>query len=644
MATQQQIQALKSPLWRAVVSQPWPWRGYCSPPPLAVLAYALGVVLYPIPLGTGSLIVGLLGAALAVTIAVASKHVHILGLAYAAAATAAVGAWLIYANINPTFAVFDMAITGDALTVLGIGTAVLLPLWVAVKRWARRHPDGLPIPSPVAQVAQALGIDSDKRLIERAAALAGLRGVSYVDTITAPGGRRITATTSPAGSTVDDVLRSARRLEHAMGAAYKGALRVEGATDRPGVRDFYLHVSETDALAEDVTFPDDTSPLSIVNPLWIGRYADSTALEVLLPENSGKIFGVRGSGKSGGLHAIIRQLTRCTDNVTLLIDPKRGPLAGPWVAPWVLGRTDHPVIPMVAGTLAEAERMMEMLLAIGADRVSRLVSADKVTISPKLPHIQVIIDELPQLVKSAKFTTRLQELVALYRAAGIDVIAAAQRGTGPQTGGRDLISQLPLSLVYKVADPAEAWQVLQGNGANRIKIEDFEHPGSLKAFNTGATDRDIPARTAFTPVDDIPAIAEAHAANTTDLDPDALAVARRFGWDDRWTTGTGLHIMNAIRTENGVAPDGADLDMLRDAVSVMPDTDKLTTELLATRLAAHNPRRWADITAQDIRTAMDTAGVPRKGLKESPLWPEMSSPRGYRLDDITAAIVRHNRP
>ena len=160
---------------------------------------------------------------------------------------------------------------------------------------------------PPAANRQARVLEAERRLAEERARLAaqnrwprllekiGHPGVTmagreetesgYVLRLRLPGSGRVT---------ISKLRTDLERLEVAADVR-RGSLHFdEGET----ARDVQLYVSTRDFLAETIPFEDDGEPLTINEPVPIGRYEDGTICELTLREIAVLIVGLRGSGKA----------------------------------------------------------------------------------------------------------------------------------------------------------------------------------------------------------------------------------------------------------------------------------------------------------------------------------------------------------
>lgn len=273
----------------------------------------------------------------------------------------------------------------------------------------------------------------------------------------------------------------AARLRH-------GAIRLE----RGGRADeVLLHVAERDVLAETIVLPDDAEPLSVNQPLPIGLHEDGTTCTITLREVAALIVGLRGAGKSNLINVLIAQLSRCRDAVIFMIDLKGGRTALPWLRPWLDGRAAGPVIDWLATTRVEAERMLRAVLRGIDARAHSGAGGEKITPSPSLPAVILIIEEVAVIFgmnsgprSSLEGTTNTTlaalgtQVTQLGRSEAIDPVLVAQRGAVTMIGSTDLKSQCALRIGLGVATEADARLVIPDDTHIAADLARLVHPGS----------------------------------------------------------------------------------------------------------------------------------------------------------------------
>lgn len=513
---------------------PTPWRhGVVSTPLLTSAWLYAGAALAHVPADLHAHPLGphwiAAGTGAAVITAAASRFHRTRSWArttFTATWLAAAGSWL---TCTAATTPWSMASAG----VLAAATAAFTPLY-AMDRHARAHQIAAQWTAEKTGSAKAADW-------EEAFTRVGLKGVTVARKEETRGGYTLHLRFAPDGSGSEDLLPLLRKLERAKGDLRRGALRlVEGEFAADG----QLRVSTMNALGQVLPLPADDHPLTITEPLTLGMLENGEPIEILFRENSIYLVGMRGSGKSITLQVIISLLARCVDCVIWMIDLAGGNTAKRWLVPWLQGWRrpdgtviDRPLLDWVATTEAEALRILNAGHAIADDRAASM-RGGKIKPSPEQPAVYIISDENSDLMAwSLKAREPKTRLIKKGRKAAVDVIDAAQRGTGPNSGGGEINSQYDTVIGMKVNKKAETQYVfpdhysrinlaaLPGEGAAFLRLRGWKDPMPGKFFFVD-DDEDR---------DDIERMAAARADIRPDLDERAQAVAERFGYADRWS-------------------------------------------------------------------------------------------------------------
>jgi len=177
-------------------------------------------------------------------------------------------------------------------------------------------------------------------------------------------------------------------------------------------------------LTTSVTVP--VFPLSIYQPVHVGKDEFGEPVYVELAERNMLIGGEPGGGKSSAINLITAHGALSGDCRLILIDGKQVEL-GPW-----RGCADRFVGPSITDAL-ETTRWLQNLMN---ERYDRLVAAGlrKITPASGEPVYLVIIDEYAYFSATVgkkpdreEFAALVRDLVARGRAAGVIVILATQR-------------------------------------------------------------------------------------------------------------------------------------------------------------------------------------------------------------------------
>jgi S-DNA-T family DNA segregation ATPase FtsK/SpoIIIE len=177
------------------------------------------------------------------------------------------------------------------------------------------------------------------------------------------------------------------------------------------------------------------------------------------------LAGTTGSGKTALLRTLLLSLAMHNHPGRLqlvLIDPKGRGLADLTDLPHVWRPREGPVAGGVVAGVAEAARLLDLLVA-------EMVRRDAVGCS--LPRLVVAIDELADLLQSGGkgVGEALTRLTQRGREAGLHVVAATQRPAAALVGGL-VKANFPVRLVGSVVSPEDAKVAagVGGTGAERL--------------------------------------------------------------------------------------------------------------------------------------------------------------------------------
>lgn len=398
-------------------------------------------------------------------------------------ATCAAGAWLGWARFA------DVAPVAPWLWLAG-STVLLAALYPPV---ANRHARLLETERRLAEERARLAVQNRwPRLLEKighpGVAMAGREETDsgYVLRLRLPGSGRVTI-----GKLRNDV----ERLEVAADVR-RGSLHFE---DGKTARDVLLYVSTRDFLAGTIPFEDNGDPLTINDPIPIGRYEDGTICELTLREIAVLIVGLRGSGKSTLLNVLIAQLARCVDVLIFVIDTKYR-LVMPWVQPLAEYGAENMAVDWAATSRTEAELMLRAFnRGIIARAESGSAGEEKIEPDPGRPAVFLVIDELASIFgigtgpkSSMEGTTNTTlaglgtDAIRLGRSEAMDLIAASQRGTVTMLGSGDFKSQFAVQIGLHVANEADARSVIPDDPQAARTLASLRHQGTgLVRFRDG---------------------------------------------------------------------------------------------------------------------------------------------------------------
>lgn len=649
------------PIRQAATSQPWPWTVHTNPVIAAILVYTIGVVTYTaarffdlsyvhgaifaLPLAAGCIVKAL------------DRHVHPSAIGYTVTMSVLGAAWITYATGADT-----LHITG-AITCLGTG-ALVIPWYIHLMAWRKRHPEGtvaevLAAPETLPDSGDAAPDDAaTPSQVTAALAELGARGLTYLQTVPAEhgGAYRHDYRSSARGTLPRELAGFCERLDIALGSPYRGAVRVEA--DRTDVSVAHVFVAHVDFLAQTHLYPEVTTPMSITEPKRIVVYDDGAPGFVNTWQASAKIIGKRNSGKSSAAHVMVSELTRCYDELVILIDPKGAPLLGPWLRPYALGKTGKPLLYAVARTVEEMRAVTAALIEIGDMRTATLVESDKIHPSPAQPHFTLIIDEAHRVIgasgdKVVRENVRI--IISQQRAGAEDAILLSQRSTNSHLNSRDIRTQIDWTALHNVEDNAEVVAAI-GRVQREVDPMRFTAPGQILLKTSGTTSRVAPARWLRLPEERIPALAERHTEWRPDPEPAAAAIFAKYGVTTWWDTPghTGYNVLQQLRglqrppvgdlddvpaAEDDDRPTDATERLLTDIVTVMEaaDLDRAPSAVIAAALADRFADDYRDMNNYGLAVRLKGL-VKARQLGAGADWD--GNPRGYTLGSVRESLAQ----
>lgn len=312
------------------------------------------------------------------------------------------GGWLAWVWTGPEdwFARFAAGlgvgdITGDPLSLAGLGTlAAGAQVSAHLDLYMRRRPRTPDSEGGLVLRSQArLEAEWQARIARVCRIQVEITSLRHWDS---GAGYTLTVLFPPGGATRHtlavhaDALASDARLDEGCGVeVLKGPHRGSAV----------LQVSTVDRMSEELDYPSDYSPRSILDQAALGEYRNGEIAGPHLRENAGLVVGTRGSGKTTLLRVLTAAVGRCTDALVWHIDLTGGGLSRDWLRPWLDGNTERPAIDWAVNTVEDALAMARAAVAISKDRKEsgheRKVAANTtlLPIDEDMPEIVIIIDE-----------------------------------------------------------------------------------------------------------------------------------------------------------------------------------------------------------------------------------------------------------
>jgi hypothetical protein len=285
-------------------------------------------------------------------------------------------------------------------------------------------------------------------------------------------------------------------IESALGT-FRGAVRVYPTRDDKANR-CELRVLGTDPHAEAIPWPG-PSVRSITQPIDLGPFEDAEPCRVLFLRRHALFAGTTGSGKSGGLNALMGTLAACEDVVIWAIDLKKGMELGPW----------EPCIDRLATTPEEAAGLLADAVAILQTRAAHLAATGRRLWepSPATPALVIVIDEYAELTdETPDAMSDTDSIARLGRAVAVTLVAATQRPTQKAMGQGAVRSQMDTRICFRVRERrdvdlilgqgmlAAGWNAHTLNAPGKFLVSAPEHTTPRRARAYLVTDDDV-ART-----------------------------------------------------------------------------------------------------------------------------------------------------
>lgn len=319
------------------------------------------------------------------------------------------------------------------------------------------------------------------------------------------------------------------------------------------------------------------------------------------------IAGATGMGKSVGVNSIIMSLLykASPDELKLiLVDPKKVELN-------MYNKLPHLLIPVVnnpkkaAGALAtavnEMERRFELIESVGVrDLKSYNALAENDPTKEKLPQIVIIIDELADLMMTAKDDVEdsICRIAQKARAAGIHLIICTQRPSVDVITGL-IKANVPSRIAFTVASNIDSRTIIDVAGAEKLIGR-----GDMLFAPVGAM-KPMRVQGAFVSDKEVEAVTEFIKSQTADVH-----------YDDSFLNMVEVEAERCGQQKKKVAGDEIDADedldpKFYEAVEIAIDMGKISTSLLQRRLSLGYGR------AAKIIDKMEQMGVvgPQEGQK-----------------------------
>jgi S-DNA-T family DNA segregation ATPase FtsK/SpoIIIE len=226
-----------------------------------------------------------------------------------------------------------------------------------------------------------------------------------------------------------------------------------------------------------IDYPAEASALSITQPVPVGRYTDTGTAAVIDLSKPGIAVAMHGGGGTMLLHNIAVSAARMPDTLIWMIDTNHGGLTAPWVV------DQEEIVPdWVAATPDAAVAMMQAAVRIARARrayfASEMLRRDTTVlpVSPKLPHIVILIDKPDETAEALPFAAELAELDRIGQAMRVTTFTAFRRSTAEWIPGTTKMNadSVFCGRVHTTIEFAYLMEYIAGAGP-----EDLHHPGQF---------------------------------------------------------------------------------------------------------------------------------------------------------------------
>ncbi|MFE7268741.1 hypothetical protein ACFU9B_43475 [Streptomyces sp. NPDC057592] len=317
----------------------------------------------------------------------------------------------------------------------------------------------------------------------------------------------------PIGITSDRIAAYAQALAEAARLPTGCLVRIERARRQGHV---VIDVDTRDTAGLTVAYPvtEADAPLTVNAPLPFVVDRAGSPLALHMREACMLVIGPPGSAKSTLLDGIVATFARCTDVIVWGMDVgKQCADFKHWVRPWLeaTGKVrpapgtprppadTAPVVDWMATTLAEAETMLDAMIAIGAKRLQYADNTKLMTMSHENPMIFGIIDEGAEMLSyqgndplQNRVRNKIVLVIRTLRAMGIRLILTATDGNLSSLGDSAIRKYSPARIALTATDSEGASVAKLFGRVKGIDIRQLRSKGSgVVGSVTGDPDTEI---------------------------------------------------------------------------------------------------------------------------------------------------------
>ncbi|MEU4271281.1 hypothetical protein [Streptomyces sp. NPDC026092] len=260
-------------------------------------------------------------------------------------------------------------------------------------------------------------------------------------------GFTIDAELPPGGTTYDRIAQHSAQLSADARLPHGCTATASQGIDQGRV---LIDVTTVNVLAEEITYPTDYGPLSLLTGIPWGLRTNADEVSVYLREQCALVVGPTGSGKTNMVHTILAGFARTTDVLTWVIDLNAGSAGLPWVRPALTGdgtggEAMRPGVDWLAADFDEAILMLDAAVRIAKHRkmayqdLMSKANTDLLPVSAQIPQIEIVIDEGAEILVSTdrqmkQLAAKILEVIRIARAMGLRTVLTALGATGAVLG------------------------------------------------------------------------------------------------------------------------------------------------------------------------------------------------------------------
>lgn len=385
----------------------------------------------------------------------------------------------------------------------------------------------------------------------------------------------------PIGITSDRIAAYAQALAEAARLPSGCLVRIERAGKQGHV---IADIDTRDTSSLTVTYPvqEAGQPLTVNAPLPLVVDRSGDPISLMMREACMLVIGPPGSAKSTLLDGIVATLARCPDVLVWAMD--RGKACADfkhWNRPWLEAtgkvrpapgqprppKDTAPVVDWMASTLAEAEIMLDAMLAIGDKRLQYADNTKLMTMSSSTPMIFGIIDEGAEMLNyqgndplQNRVRTKIVTVIRTLRAMGIRLILTATDGNLSSLGDSSIRKYSPARIALTATDAEGASVAKLFGRVKGIDIRQLRSKGSgVVGLVTGDPDTEIPPTAMRTYKTDGCNLYYEVAAGTRTFRPtlESQAVeAAGYAYEQRWSDANINRLWSINQTEEETAESG----------------------------------------------------------------------------------------